>query len=51
MSYSHDKIQKYLDIIHNYTKFPKKETDRKISCLNCQEKEFDLVAGYVYCMK
>ena len=49
MSYSHDKIQKYLDIIHNYTKSPKNEIDRKISCCNCQKTDFDLVAGYVFC--
>ena len=51
MSYSDDEIKKYLDIIHNYTKSPKKETDRTISCWNCQETEFDLVSGFVFCMK
>ena len=51
MSYSDDEIKKYLDIIHNFTKSPKNETDRKISCLNCQESEFDLASGYVFCMK
>ena len=49
MSFTEAEIKKYLDIIHKYTKSPKKETDRKISCCNCQEKEFDLVAGYVFC--
>ena len=51
MTYSEKEIKKYLDIIYNFTKSPKNETDRKISCSNCQEKEFDLVSGYVYCMK
>ena len=51
MSYYEDEIKKYLDIIHNYTKSPKKETDRKIFCSNCQETEFDLVSGFVFCMK
>ena len=51
MSYSDDEIKKYLDIIHNFTKSLKNETDRKISCLNCQETEFDLVSGFVFCMK
>ena len=51
MSFTEAEIKKYLDIIHKYTKSPKKETDRKISCCNCQEKEFDLVAGFVFCMK
>ena len=51
MCYTENEIKKYLDIIHNYTKSLKNETDRKISCLNCQETEFDLVSGYVFCMK
>ena len=51
MSYSDDEIKKYLDIFHNFTKSPKNETDRKISCWNCQETEFDLVSGFVFCMK
>ena len=51
MPFTDNEIKKYLDIIHNYTKSPKNETDRKISCSSCQEKEFDLVAGYVFCMK
>ena len=50
MSFTEKEIKKYFDIIHNYTKSPKKETNRKISCCNCQESEFDLVAGYVFCM-
>ena len=50
MPFTENEIKKYLDTIHNYTKSPKNETDRKISCSNCQETEFDLVAGYVFCM-
>ena len=50
MSYSENEIKKYMNILHSYTKTPDK-TDRKISCSNCQETDFDLVAGYVYCMK
>ena len=49
MSYTEAEIKKYLDILRSYTKPPEK-TDRKISCLNCLEKEFDLVAGYVFCI-
>ena len=49
MSFTEAEIKKYLDIILNYTKSPKNETNRKISCSSCQEKEFDLVAGYVFC--
>ena len=49
MSYSEDEIKKYLDIIHNFTKSPKKETDRKTRCWNCKESEFDLVSGFKIC--
>ena len=51
MCYTEEEIIKYLDILRSYTKSPKKETNRKISCCNCQESEFDLVVGYVFCMK
>ena len=50
MPFTENEIKKYLDILRSYTKSPEK-TDRKISCSNCQETDFDLVAGYVYCMK
>ena len=50
MPFTDNEIKKYLDIIHNYTKSPKNETDRKISCSNCQETDFDLVSGYVFCV-
>ena len=49
MCYTENEIKKYLDILRSYTKSPEK-TDRKISCSSCQEKEFDLVAGYVFCV-
>ena len=50
MSYSEDEIKKYLDIIHNYTKSPKKETDRKTRCWNCKETDFELVSGFKICV-
>ena len=50
MSYSEDEIKKYLDIIHNFTKSIEKENDRTIRCWNCQETEFDLVSGFVFCI-
>ena len=50
MSYSEDEIKKYLDIIHNFTKSPKKETDRKTRCWNCKETDFEIVSGYKLCM-
>ena len=50
MSYSEAEIKKYLDILHKYTKSPKKETDRKTKCWCCQKSEFDLVSGFKICM-
>ena len=50
MSFTENEIKKYLDIIQNYTKSLKNETDRKISCSSCQNTDFDLVAGFVFCM-
>ena len=49
MSYSENEIKKYMNILHSYTKTPEK-TDRKISCSSCQETDFDLVAGFVFCI-
>ena len=39
-----------MDILRSYTKSPKNETDRKISCSNCQKTDFDLVSGFVFCV-
>ena len=50
MTYTEAEIKKYLDIIQKYTKSPKNETDRKTKCWNCQETDFDLVAGFVFCV-
>ena len=50
MPFTENEIQKYLNIIQNYTKSPKNETDRKISCSNCQKTDFDLVFGFVFCV-
>ena len=50
MPFTEKEIQKYFDILRSYTKSPEK-TDRKISCSSCQETDFDLVAGFVFCMK
>ena len=50
MTYSEKEIKKYLDILRSYTKSPKNETDRKISCSNCQKTDFDLVSGFVFCV-
>ena len=51
MSFTENEIKKYFDIIHNYTKSPKKETNRKTKCWSCKNSEFDLVSGFVFCMK
>ena len=50
MSYSEEEIKKYMNILHNYTKPPEKETNRKTRCWNCQETDFDIVSGFKLCM-
>ena len=49
MIYSEEEIQKYLEILHNYTKLPEKETGQKTRCWNCQETDFDIVLGFKFC--
>ena len=49
MSFTENEIKKYLDILRSYTKSPEK-TDRRISCSSCQNTDFDLFAGFVFCM-
>ena len=49
MPFTENEIKKYLDNLRSYTKSPEK-TDRKISCTNCQETDFDLVSGFVFCV-
>ena len=50
MPYSEEEIQKYISILHNYTKPPEKETSQKTKCWNCKETVFDLVSGYKLCV-
>ena len=50
MTYSEEEIQKYFDIIQKYTKSPKKETDRKTRCWNCQETDFEIDKGFKLCI-
>ena len=49
MTYSEAEIKKYLDIVHKYTKSPKKETDRKTRCWNCQDTDFEIDKGFKIC--
>ena len=49
MCYTENEIKKYLDILHKYTKSPKKETDRKTKCWYCQETDFEIVSGFKVC--
>ena len=49
MSYSEEEIQKYFEIIQKYTKSPKKETDRKTRCWNCQDTDFEIDKGFKIC--
>ena len=51
MRYSEEEIKKYMNILHNYTKPPEKETSQKRKCWNCKETEFDLVSGFKICVK
>ena len=48
MPYSEEEIQKYISILHNYTK-PPEETNQKTKCWDCQETDFDLVSGFKIC--
>ena len=50
MPYTENEIKKYFEIIKKYSKPQEKETDRKTKCWNCQETEFDLVSGFVFCI-
>ena len=49
MPYTENEIKKYFEIIKKYTKSPKKETDRKTRCWNCQETDFEIVSGFKIC--
>ena len=49
MTYTEAEIQKYFEIIQKYTKSPKKETDRKTKCWNCQETDFEIDKGFKIC--
>ena len=50
MPYSEEEIKRYLDILHNYTKPPEKETGQKTRCWNCQRDDcFNIVSGYKLC--
>ena len=52
MTYSDKEIQKYLEILHNYTKPQEEESSeigQKTRCWNCQETDFVIVSGYKLC--
>ena len=50
MHYSEKEIQKYIAILHNYTKPPEKEVSRIAKCCNCQRDDcFTVVSGYKLC--
>ena len=50
MCYTKAEILKYFEIIEKYTKSPKKETGQNTKCWSCQNSEFDLVSGFVFCI-
>ena len=50
MPYSEEEIEKYLDILHKYTKPPEVEKNRKAKCWNCQRDDcFTIVSGFKIC--
>ena len=49
MSYTEDQIQKYLEILHKYTKKPVEKVIKN-ECCNCQNSEcFTIDSGYKIC--
>ena len=52
MHYKNDQIERYLEILHNYTKKPTEEIDvsKKAKCSNCENREsFTIDYGYKIC--
>ena len=52
MHYKNDQIERYLEILHNYTKKPIEEIDvsKKAKCGNCENREsFTIDYGYKIC--
>ena len=52
MHYKNDQIERYLEILHNYTKKPIEEIDvsKKAKCSNCENREsFTIDYGYKIC--
>ena len=50
MPYSEEEIQRYINILHNLTKPPEKETGQKTRCRNCQRDDsFTIWSCYLIC--
>ena len=50
MSYTEEEINKYLNILHNYSSKPEEEVSKKSKCLGCPNKEsFTIDSGYKIC--
>ena len=50
MSYTEEKIKKYLEILHDYTSKPEEEVNVKSKGCNCQNSEcFTIDSGYKVC--
>ena len=48
--YTEEKINKYLEILHNYTRKPEEEISRKSKCINCNNNSsFTIDSGYKIC--
>ena len=49
MTHTKEEIEKYLEILHNYTKQPVEEVNVKAKCCNCQSDSFTIDSGYKIC--
>ena len=46
---SENDVKKFLDLLRNLRDTVEKETDRRIKCWNCQESDFENIAGFKIC--
>ena len=49
MSYTEDKIKKYLQILKSYNKKEEEKENKKVVCSNCQSDSFSIELGYNIC--
>ena len=49
MSYTENKIKKYLQILKSYNKKEEEKENKKVVCSNCQSDSFSIELGYNIC--